>query len=640
MIVLSGIEGTSEHQCAALIADALAALWPGLRDAPADEELLRIAANARIAGYRVSDIDIAIACRLRAGRAFLPRRVVKSHEGVRAAGPVSVQSFVAAIEVKDHDPARVRITGDGIEVRYENGGPAKWSSATDQNVQQALALKNYFSDQHADVFVRRAVVMRGFDTTPCSGALPGLFDGAAFLTALCETSPLSPGARPSVRGGAEPAVAKVLSAPVFKELRPSSLDRRRMDRIITRNSDLDRYASLLGDKMIRFRGRGGTGKTVMLLQLAWRAFEEKGARSLVLTYNRALTSDIRRLLALLNVPSDAEEGGVTVRTVMSFVSDWLTALGLEVGRDGWLNGDYVRQCQLALELIQGGALTSTDIDALKQTNPALFSFAHVIADEAQDWPQPELELIKALYPAKSLCLADGIDQLVRGGAATWDAGVPDDQKIVVPLKTCLRMKANLAAFANAVSERAGLNWRVEPSPEAAGGRVMILQGKLSEDIGLVRSVLEDAEAAGNSGIDSLFCVPGATECSGLLAALRTGGFEVWNGTDEAVRRDFPRSPDSLRVVHYASCRGLEGWSVFLDSFDEHWEKTRQFARSHDQKADHAWRQALIPLTRAIDTLVICVGDPTTEAAKVLLGVARTMPDVVEVRSGRLPQTAA
>jgi hypothetical protein len=629
MITVTGVEDSSELSCALLIAGALDKLWPGLAEAPADEEHVRIAASARISGYRVSDIDIAIAAKLRPGRAFTPRRAVKNTEGLRLTGPVAVSSFVAAIEVKDHDPSRTLIEGDAIKVRYENGGPAKWSSATDQNINQVHALKTYFADQHADVFVRRAVIMRGFERVPCSGALPGEFDGAAFLTALCETSPLGSGARASLRASQDAALEKVLAAPVFQELRATALDRRRMDRIITRNPDLEGYLAQMGRKMIRFRGRGGTGKTVMLLQLAWMAFEERAARSLVLTYNRALTSDIRRLLALLNVPSGPEDGGIGVRTVMSFVTAWLSQLGLGPQSPKWLEGEYEKQCVAALALINGGALTPDDVETVKLKDQAQFAFDHIIADEAQDWPQAELELIKALYPSKRLCLADGVDQLIRGPAANWEHGVPETERVVIPLKACLRMKANLAVFANALSERADLNWKVEPHREAAGGRVIILVGALSSRLRDVEEVLAASSDAGNRGVDSLFCVPSGK--AGTLTGTLGASHDIWDGTSDAVRGDFPRSADSLRVVHYASCRGLEGWSVFLDRFDVHWSELEAFAPDSHAAAKHAWRQCLIPMTRAMDTLVISLGDTTSTASRTVLAVARSLPDIAEIR---------
>lgn len=647
MITVTGSEGTSEYEAALAAAMALTKLWPGLADSPAEVEDVRIAAGAKISGYRVSDIDLVIAARLRPGRAFVPKRAVRTQDGQKVLGPIKVQNFVAVIEVKDHDPVRTRITGDSIEVQYTSGGPPKWSSATEQNIQQLHALRSYFEDQHAGVFINRAVLMRGFDRVPCAGALGGVFDGAALLTALCETSPVyRSGKDPLLRAGPADRMDKVLAAPVFRQLAATALDRRRMDRIITRNPDLEGYLADLGSRMIRFRGRGGTGKTVMLLQLAWRAFDERGSRSAVLTYNHALVSDIRRMMALMNVPSDPWEGGIEVRTVMSFVTAWLTELGLGGSGEDWLAGGYESQCQAALDMIREGALTPADMDAVKLADAERFAFNYIIADEAQDWPAPELELIKTLYAPERLCLADGVDQLVRGGAANWERGVPEAQRVTYPLKRCLRMKANLAVFANTLADRAGVNWQVEPNREAGGGRVLLVTGPLENRRPLMDALLAKAAEAGNAAVDSLICVPFQDMASGpddrressTTAVLRSWGHEVWDGTSEAGRRDFPRGADCLRVVQYASCRGLEGWVVFLEGLDLFWAQARREVAMRPGAADSAeaatvaWRQCLIPLSRGIDTLVIHLSDPESEAGRTLMGAARLHPDFVEIQA--------
>jgi hypothetical protein len=51
-------------------------------------------------------------------------------------------------------------------------------------------------------------------------------------------------------------------------------------------------------------------------------------------------------------------------------------------------------------------------------------------------------------------------------------------------------------------------------------------------------------------------------------ALQSWGYGVWNGCDEEVRRtEVPRN-DEIRVVQYASMRGLEGWSTVVVTLDE------------------------------------------------------------------------
>ena len=121
--------------------------------------------------------------------------------------------------------------------------------------------------------------------------------------------------------------------------------------------------------MVTLRGHGGAGKTIMLLQMAWKAFDERGDRSIFLTYNHALAADIRRSLALLGIPSDPEEGGIVVNTVMSFLYSWFNQLGLV---ESWEDTDfdnYVSYCEDIIDLLKEEAITSSDIERVIDDNP-------------------------------------------------------------------------------------------------------------------------------------------------------------------------------------------------------------------------------------------------------------------------------
>ena len=40
-------------------------------------------------------------------------------------------------------------------------------------------------------------------------------------------------------------------------------------------------------------------------------------------------------------------------------------------------------------------------------------FDNLVIDEGQDWPAEEVELLKALYDIRQICVADGVQQLVE-----------------------------------------------------------------------------------------------------------------------------------------------------------------------------------------------------------------------------------
>ena len=98
-----------------------------------------------------------------------------------------------------------------------------------------------------------------------------------------------------------------------------------------------------------------------------------------------------------------------------------------------------------------------------------------------------------------------------------------------------------------------------------------------------------------------------------------------------------------RVYQYDSCRGLEGWCVVCYNFDILYEyKKQQFLNwlesgkiqidemaSDEEKAEKLtilW--LLMPLTRAIDRLVITLSDPNSLMGKKLQELAKCYPDTI------------
>jgi len=660
MIEVVGIEGSEEHAVALAIASALGALWRGLAESPADQDLVRIAANTKLSGYEVSDVDVVVAARFDQPRFFVPRRPILDQSGAQASGKrVRVFGFVAAVEVKGQGPSGVRLQGDEVNVAYKGG----WKSATEQNVKQVHALKQYFKDQWAEVHVFRCLALQGLQQletrggvqVPASGAVPFGFNGTDFLAAIAGVN----GVQRQDNGflylssGRPEKLEKVLGSRIFKPVVPSALDRVRMDRIASRPAEASRLAPLLGKQRIHLRGRGGTGKTMLVLQAAHEAYTLLGRRSLILTYNHALAADIQRLLALMGIPGASDGGGIEVRTAMAYMFRWLRCLGVTSDEEPAGFDDYEARCLEALELFAAGALGDQDVEKHMSADPWGLDFDAVVIDEAQDWPQAEADLLARIHGPSRLVLADGVDQLVRGRPTNWRSSLPRGEASEdLPLDQGLRMKRNLGLFANSIAELAGLTWSITPSSQAAGGRVILLDRAYALDRGLQEELAREAAAAGNARIDFLHCVPPSTvshDASGqarseLGTALAASGEVVWDGVSRNVRKDFPRTPDTFRVVQYDSCRGLEGWTTVLEGFDAFWAYKHEaalrspghgtggvFLAPGEAASLEAWRWAMIALTRPIDTLVVSFHDKDSSVARIFQGAARRHRDFVEWR---------
>lgn len=658
MITLTGAEGSAEYEAAQRVAAAFKSYWPRIAETPSSEEELKIAANVKIAGYETNDIDIVICGRFRPGRKFIATRSINDADGGSVGGtPVAVYNVAVAVEVKSHSPDRIRLEGNSVSVPYLRNGVTKWHSATEQNDKQLYTLREYFEAQQLSAWVYRFIILDSvIDRKVPPGVVPQEFTAASLLTEIAAISPprRSSGGGPYMRTfKSDEDAERALSAPLFRQTIPTNLDRKRMDRIAAKRGISGDWFNDLGKQMLIFRGRGGAGKTVLLLQVAHKAFKERGSRSLLLTYNRALAADIRRVMDLMRVPSAPDEGGIAVQTVMSVVMTWLNRLGVIGKKESETGVDleqYPALCAQALQLFDQGAATQEDIENTKASNASRLDFDYVLIDEGQDWPKEEAELISRLYGTRRLAIADGVDQLVRGRRTDWaKIGSRTEPRRTVPLRRCLRMKANLARFANAVASRAGLGWEVEPNDRAGGGRVIILEQPYLADSGLHSELLKSAEAAGNQPIDFLFCVPpsnvvadGDKKRSFLATKLEEFGWEAWDGTDARERKDFPRGIETHRIVQYASCRGLEGWVVVAESIDDFWVHQKAIYDPNSDELDlykteeelaavAAWRWCLIPMTRPIDTLVITLSDPKSVVTAVLREVSKDLPDIIEWR---------
>ena len=657
MIRIEGVEGTPELRTAHKLAKLFERHWPGINVSEATEDLITIYASRKISGYKVSDLDIVIAAQLSTPRYFICKNDLRDDAGKRLIGSkIRVHSFIAALEVKDHDATRLQLSAGNVDVKYAEG----WKSATAQNDAQKYSLRNYLKDLTLmDPWVYRCLMLEGLDklpkvrgrTMPDAATVANNFTINEFLGAmLAENHVRKLGNEYAMSSAPKQLMSDIQNSALFSKIAPSSLDRKRMDRIASRPAEARDLACFLGEKRIHLRGEGGTGKTVLLAQLAHEAFMSHGKRSLFLTYNRALAADIQRLLAMLDIPNSSESGGVDVRTVMSFTFSWLRTLGLLDQTQNANEDNYHDHCEEALKYIRTGTVSREEIDRKLREEWFQFEYDAILVDEAQDWPQSEADLIAEIYGANTISIADGRSQLVRGQPTNWKSQLQEPPNVIQQsFVECLRMKKNLSIFANSVAERAGLNWEVKPSEHAAGGRIIITTKSLSEANELHETECALAYEAGNQPIDLLYCFPGKQSQIGselnhsqIESWFTKKGLGIWNGLDPITRQHYPRSVNQHRIVHYESCRGLEGWTTFLIGFDVFWQQKYMQALSdrngvpalmdpNHWAQTQAWRWAMIPLSRSIDTTIINLTDPNNYASQLLLNVAGNLPDFVELQ---------
>jgi hypothetical protein len=658
MIQLLGSQEGREAEAGRALRDIVLASWPWVAtDARAS---MSIVAGVKCHAQKRRDMDLVLLATFADPVRFTPFLDISSGSGgVFRPKEAFIDSLCVVIEVKEQDAKGIRFVGAGrVDVRYFRGGSAVWSSASDQSEEQKYSLKNYFEHYRVpaphigNLIWLRNLLNKDLPQRP-HNMLGGNSTWELFINVLFQ---LDRTHRPNVgwllaarRAGAAGSFRAATDL-LTRVLQPTELDRGRMDRICKAAVRED-WLNVLGDRQLILRGHGGCGKTMLLLQLAWRLYETQNRRILVLTYNRALAADLRRMLTLLGVPDDVGTRHIQIQTVYSFFHAVLRALGLISGNEEDFLLRYEAVKDEALAMLNTGAVTPQDVAKLIAEQPLAFGWDHVFIDEGQDWPGNERDLLRHFFPRRPFVVADGIDQLVRGTECDWQAGLPAGASQTVFLPICLRMKAALGQFCNEVASALGLGtWNLEVHSEAPGGRIVIIEGDYFADRGFHDALVAEGAKAGNQPVDMLGCVPPALVARdadqsivGCLPgeSLRAWGYEVWDGTAAEARTGYPLSPSEFRVVSYDSSRGLEGWAVVLwglDSFFEYklseWQARQPGGASPDadrRAGLHAARWLMIPLTRAMDTLVIQVGQRPSRIRTVLERVADRCEDFVDWR---------
>ena len=655
MIEIYGAQEGQEYEAACHLKNLILDFWPDLATRPKDQIL--IYAGLKCYGETIQDIDLFVIGKFHTPREF---KILPEFKGNHANATAKIDSFAWVIEEKSHDASGVRFNGKHAEVRYSG----EWFDVTEKNERQKHSVKN---------FLKRTV-----------GTAPWI-NGMIMFSGLQEINLPS---RPHAMFGLDCSFERLLNIHVenvnkaaydgvfsadfgkdetsqvirnrngfFQKLSPSSLDRRKMDQISKKNPLLDNLGENLSKSQISIRGRGGVGKTVMLQQLAYNAYDEHGRRSLILTYNHALVADIKRSMAQLGIGDSLERGTVQVRTVIGFMTSILKKLGIydnlrnpgksfEVGKQNFLN------------YLKDGLLTQEDFDTLTRisaeapgTRNEEFFWDHVFIDEGQDWPEDEIKILQHFYGPDRLIIADGVDQYIRPHQADWTPPKTSNPPKVQKLKVCLRMKNNLVTFVNQFAQELDLlEWELSPNNDASGGKVKIYEGDLKHNMAeFYDRIAAEAKSDKNEIVDLLTCVPPnlvdhkKTPPSSPGRKLLETGKDIWDATSvhDGTRSSYPTNLDQFRIVQYDSCRGLEGWTTInfgLDDFFAYKYRSAQktYMDSPNKllsKNEYANRAAalwlMIPLTRAMDTLVININGRECQVKTALKNIAEKFPDFIE-----------
>jgi hypothetical protein len=656
MLTISGLTlpNTSEYAAALSLREKILREYPKIENSLTDN--ITIIVGAKCHGQSVRDIDIVVFGKFDSQVTFRPFLPFTTHSGsIERPDSIILDSFCLAIEVKAHSAERVRFVGSRVEVFYPDR--QEWHDASHQNEMQKQSLLNYLRLLGIDPipWITPLLWMINVPGSDLPARPHNILGSDArwslFLNVIAQMSPprsVERRWRLSANYGNETNINKAVQI-LTKTIRPTAIDRRRMEQINQRVAEELHLHTLVGQKLLILRGRGGSGKTMRLLQLAKHLYDDTARRVLILTYNRALVADLRRLLTIMGISDGIADRSIQIQTVQSFFYTILQGLGILSGTEENFLDNYVDFKNEALLMLTAGAVQEDDVKNLMRSHRLKFSWDYIFIDEAQDFPDDERDILFRLYSYRIFAVADGIDQLIRSQIpADWRGNLSVSDIHTATLKTCLRMKAGLTQFIGALAGELGLQeseWVANEN--VPGGRIIIIEGiNALYDRTQFESWIDQTRQAGNEPVDMLFCVPptmvrqslGNDEAaySEIAKQFRDWGWKVWDGASFAIRGTYPTDNDELRIVQYDSCRGLEGWTVVLLGLDEFYTyKLKQLAVSAgigNPSKVQAARWLLIPLTRAMDTLIIHITEQASPVRDALRAVANQFSDIVEWRT--------
>jgi hypothetical protein len=197
------------------------------------------------------------------------------------------------------------------------------------------------------------------------------------------------------------------------------------------------------------------------------------------------------------------------------------------------------------------------------------------------------------------------------------------------------------AFVNSVAAEMGINWSINADKDFIGGKVVI---RRNYDQNYHQQLVQYCKEQHCENYDILFLVPPTMVTNGCFKNMDTwkkAGIKVFDGTNAYNREKYSIKVDECRLFQYESCRGLEGWVTICLQFDQIFEeKMKDYQDIGNDDAlvmesfeERRWKYVcmwmLMPLTRAIDRLVITLKNPESEIGRILKKVAEKQPDFVD-----------
>jgi len=409
----------------------------------------------------------------------------------------------------------------------------------------------------------------------------------------------------------------------------SVLEQKKIDIVTASKLDDDKIDNLMDKEILILAGRAGTGKTFKLLKIAINRLK-KGEPVIFVTYNRALVSEITRLIhhyrakkvvqSFINFPKMLTTYELIKQLAAHFVSEEYKSINKEYTRENSL--DYLKfrkQAYLhALEKKYKPFKSETkDSKTLQHRDDAKEVLKHYyfLLDEGHDVSKDERNIIGCLFDYKKIVVGDGIDQFAegRGARIEWKLGLKQGKPkyLELPFKVSLRSKTELVEFTGEFARKLDVEWDIIKSDYLEGGKITVIETsevKLAIDESIACHEESIKEYPDNKPIDNLWLFPNKHTYYGeqFEEFAKEKKIKYWGGTNYNVRSEPVEDIEQYRLLHYESARGIEGFSVICLGLDSYY--------SLRQNAEN-W--VMIALSRASNHLIIHITNRNSTIGSIL-----------------------
>ena len=617
---------------------------------------LYILRSISIFGYKIRDIDLLLIGKF---ENFSLRNKITTKNYGDICG-LNINSFICNIELKDCDSIIVNgektlwKEGTAYIYNYKKSGR---KDVTEQAFDQQNEFRKYMKDTIGiEPFMCNLIWFRGLNNDQLKevrknekdNALAGQFSFVDLVEKLLLQMNVTRKHDAFLLDGFYGNDKDILNLSHFlcEKREIKGLTKKKFELLSQGTIDIDNLKDNVGDKLIIMPGLAGTGKTIQLMQLAYNlANPTNDKRCLLLTYNNALVSDIRRLLDFTNIPVGMDERTVSIQTVDSFFIHLMEMFEIiEKGSLKPISKDYNQKYVKSLDSFYNTLIKDLDesgAQALKDLVDSKIDWDYILIDEGQDWPELHKNVIFKLYGPKRIVVADGGPQFMMSlEKQNWKRNLDSNLfKQRKELNINLRQKSNLAEFVNVFSRELNLGWGIKKNNVLNGGQVEIYDSYNNK---LHQEICDHCKESGCENYDILILVPPTmveTDQNGErhfknMDKYQKAGIDIFDGTNTSNRHRYP-TKDIARLYQYDSCRGLESWVTVCYQFDELIKykmetidddvvrKSYQGFDMNEGIKKYVYTWALMPMTRPVDRLVITLKDPNSEIGIILKNLSKS-----------------